>query len=378
MGTKKYILPAVLFCLNLVLGSGCLELYDPPTSSIDYNFLVVDGYLNGSDTTVVKLSRTQTLSSTSLPTVIVDASVQIEDDQGGVSPMASGYNGSYYLAPRSWNPALNYRIRISTNAKEYVSDFVPLTQTPAIDSISWKLEPSGIQILANTHDPTNTAKYYLWTFVETWEYSPPFYSYFVLKNGQAVPRTDDIYHCWISKTSTQIYIASSVKLSQDIISEFPLNLIPNQDARLQYKYSSLVTQQALSEDAYQYWSTLQKNTENLGTLFGPQPSQLTGNIHCTNNPSETVLGYFNATTVSEQRLFISHSQLPNVIHYFGYEGCEFSTLALDLVPLYTGEDLITSAVFQGLTLIGYTTGPPGCIDCRYHGGNNVKPAFWGN
>jgi hypothetical protein len=368
------------FGVMLALTNGCLELYNPPTSKINYNYLVVDGFLNANDTSFIKLSLTQTLSSDSVPQYVNDAILYIEDDQSNTFPFVRTLsNGSYFLPPQTWNLTANYRIHINANGNEYLSDYVPIVQTPPIDSVTWKLETGeNVQVQVNTHDPSNQAHYFLWTYVETWEYTPPIRSYFIIQNGMAVPRTDDIYHCWRTQPSTQIFLATSGKLSQDIISQFPLNLIGREDPRLQYKYSTLVSQQALSLDAYQYWLTLQKNTENLGTLFGPQPTQLTGNIHCVNSPTALALGYFSAGSVQEQRIFIARDQLPNTTHFLGYDDCTYSMIPAADVATYSGGDLLGDAIYQGIVLLGYETGTPPCIDCRYHGGVTTKPSFWGN
>jgi hypothetical protein len=51
------------------------------------------------------------------------------------------------------------------------------------------------------------------------------------------------------------------------------------DERISSRYSTLVRQFAISPNTYNYWQNL-KNTEQLGTLFDAQPSQLVGNAHC--------------------------------------------------------------------------------------------------
>jgi hypothetical protein len=80
--------------------------------------------------------------------------------------------------------------------------------------------------------------------------------------------------------------------------------------QLSVLYSIFVRQYALTEDGYNFLSLMQSNTESLGTIFDPQPSQLKGNIQCLTNPNEPVVGYVSAGTVQQQRIFISRNQLP--------------------------------------------------------------------
>jgi hypothetical protein len=51
-----------------------------------------------------------------------------------------------------------------------------------------------------------------------------------------------------------------------------------------------VYQYALTKDQYDYWTELKKNSEQLGTLFDAQPSQLNSNIHSM-EIHRLVLGY---------------------------------------------------------------------------------------
>ena len=96
--------------------------------------------------------------------------------------------------------------------------------------------------------------------------------------------------CWNTNHSTDILLASSANLGQDVINKFPVITIPNPDSRLNMKYSLLLEQYALTADAYKYWETIQKTSQQLGTLFDLQPAQLIGNIHSTSNPNEPVIG----------------------------------------------------------------------------------------
>ena len=68
-------------------------------------------------------------------------------------------------------------------------------------------------------------------------------------------------------------------------------------------YSINVKQYALSHEAYLFFEKIKKNTEQLGSIFDPQPSELQGNIHCITNPAETVVGYVDISEEKVQRNF---------------------------------------------------------------------------
>jgi hypothetical protein len=379
MAIKRYILHIIIFCLILCLATRCLDFYSPPAVNTQYNYLVMNGFLNGVDSTIITLTRTQTIASTGQPTVETGAIVQIEQEQGGTYPLTASSNGTYFLTPQTWDPSGNYRIRIqTTDGKEYLSDYVPLLSTPAIDSVNWKVENGGVQIFVNTHDPTNKTQYYRWNYEETWEYSTPYYSDVILVDGAVIPRTNDINHCWSYQSSTEILISTTTTLNQAIVSEFPINFISVPSDEFQYEYSILVSQFAMTQDAYQYWSILEKDSEGLGTIFGPLPSQVTGNITCTTNAQQPVLGYFSASSVAQKRIFINFDQVPYGGSNSYYKTCLFDTIRVDDIPTYRGGNLLIQPVDNQGGLIGYSASSPGCVDCRLHGGVNVKPSFWPN
>ena len=138
-----------------------------------------------------------------------------------------------------------------------------------------------------------------------------------------------------------------------------------------------------------YWDQLRKNTENIGTLFDPLPTQLTGNVRCLNDENELALGYVGAHNLEQQRIFITRSELPRTWRVSnGYEAC----VPPDTLFLYkpapgpSPEDKIQSAFAGGQVLpidrvygpagiIGYTNKSRDCIDCRTRG-TAVKPSFW--
>ncbi len=85
--------------------------------------------------------------------------------------------------------------------------------------------------------------------------------------------------CWRTANSTNILVGSSIALSEDVISYFPIAIIPQHTEKLSKRYSILVRQYAINAESFRYMQLIQKNTEQLGGLFDGQPSQLEGNIH---------------------------------------------------------------------------------------------------
>jgi hypothetical protein len=361
----------------IVLGS-CREPYQPPTILAQSNLLVVDAFLDGTNATcTVVLSRSQNVSDSKTKPMEKKATVQLEDSDGNVYTLKETSDGNYSASSITIDTQLKYQLKIKTEAgATYQSDFVEIKKTPPIDDLTWKATEPGIQFYVSTHDDEKKSIYYQYRFVETWEYDAAFPSNFEFQNGVPVPRADDIYHCWSTAPSSAISIATSVKLSDDVISNFPFYLIARPSEKYLIRYSILVKQNVLTAEAYNYWQQLQKNTEKIGTLFDPQPSQILSNIQNVNNESEPVLGYFNAGMTTEKRIFISITDLPSG-WFFRETQCQADTvLNADLSHHLT--DILIGGLYQGESTVpyGYSYTSASCGDCRLSGGTTTKPDFW--
>lgn len=373
--------------LVMLLDIRCISSYAPPEIKANLNYLVVDGFLDkSSNTCAVKLTRTVPISGglSTLP-VVLDATVQLEDDANTLAVLKGDGTGTYLASGLNIDNTKKYRLKIKTaDAKEYESDFVPVIQTPAIDSVGWNITLDGMQLYVNTHGGNDNSRYYLWNFIETWEYRSAQKSDWRFDDStkeKIVPRdtSDNLYRCWQTAYSNEILVGSTAQLSDNVVSEFQLEVLPLTSEKTRFRYSIEVNQRALTQEAFEYWVLLKKNSENLGTLFDALPSQIFGNLRCTTNASEPVIGYFSAGNATKKRIFVNAIDLPFVLHDTGYEYCHLDTLFLKDIPLFKAlskKYLIGGTIHVGDPLVGYAISTNDCIDCRLHGGVNAPPSFW--
>jgi hypothetical protein len=377
-----------IFILLLVLAAACKEGYDPPVVSTSHAYLVVEGFINnGNDSTLFTLSHSYKLHDTARAAPELRAIVSVEGSDGSVFALGETGKGNYGAA-LNLNPSNQYRLHIVTSAgKQYRSDFVALKTSPPIDSVNWVRNGNGIQLYANTHDPQNASKYYLWKYEETWEFHSVYLSQFVYSPSDSTLQDrieDTFYFCWTGQNSVNILLGSSARLASDLIYEAPLVLIPNNSWHISVGYSVLVKQYVLTPDAYNFWLNLQLNSEQIGTIFSPQPSQLKGNIHSLSDPTEQVLGYISAGTLSKKRIFIypkdipnwTFSDYPNVCSVTPVKGYKDSLAFFGGPPLYdipTVEDpTVTQPHFAPFI---FDFAPIRCVDCTVLGINH-QPTFW--
>ena len=372
-----------LILISFLFLGACKQAYDPPVISTDHAYLVVDGFINnGPDSTVITLSRTFKLndSVTTAPAEL-SAQVSVQGSDNSLFPLPELGNGNYGVPSLILNPAQQYRLHIATSdGKLYRSDYVPLKSSPPIDSVNWINSDNGLQFYVSTHDPENASHYYRWNYVETYEFHSLYYSTLEYENGVLQTRDpNNIYFCWLTDNSTNIFLGTSAKLARDLIYEAPLALVPPNSWKIGIEYSILVDQYVLTPEAYNFWLNLQVNTEQIGSLFSPEPSTLAGNLHCLTDSTEPVVGYVSAGTLSKQRIFITPDQIPNWIPE-GYPiGCveQSVTATPDSLELFLGAGFFIPIDWK-------PPAPPddhvdfsqaNCVDCTTHG-TNVKPSFW--
>jgi hypothetical protein len=162
-------------------------------------------------------------------------------------------------------------------------------------------------------------------------------------------------------------LGSTVKLTENRLVNHRLIAFPANDDRMSVLYYLKLTQYRIHAEAYRYYENLQKNTEQTGDIFGPIPTEIKGNVLCSSQPEEVVIGYIEACIPVKQEQFMESIR-------DAYE------------PPLKFCAMMTS-LQEGGFLVYYKPYPPdpnptiyapaSCVDCRQRGSKN-KPAFWPN
>ena len=384
------VFDSVLILLFLITIISCKDEFRPSVQSPKTGYLVVEGFINSDGPSSITLSRTIKLYDTIRNVSEHNAIVSIEGQNNEIYPLYESGDGVYTSSSLQLNNAERYRIKIKTQyGIEYASDYSNYRTTPDIDSLNWKRDINGVKIYINTHDDQIQPGYYFWKYEETWEIHSTYYTSLQYSYGPGSPipigvgyRNQDtspdtsLYRCWQDLTSSNINIGSSEKLSRDQIF-YPIMSIEPQSRKLSVLYSIKVFQYSISKEDYNYLSILKTNSEDIGSIFGAQPYELTGNIHCITTPSETVIGFVEVTQEKQgKRLFISNDQLPG----WGYmQDCTQLIVDNNAESLKSNGDLYPTTVFEtgpfGSIVKFYATPEINCADCRLYG-SSTKPDFW--
>lgn len=378
---NKLIIVAIFFML-----AGCKERFLSPVPNVPSGYLVIDGVVNnGGVETNIKLSRTTNLTENRIQKE-TGAVVRIESSNNTSFLLTETAEGNYNINNVQLDTSLKYRLAIKTsNNEEYISDYEAVRNNPPIDSISWVRESTGVKIYINTHDPQNNTRYYQWDYSETWEFHSPLVTTLkFLKDGPPLfenigvdyrrfPADPDIYKCWKNNVSTSIILGSSAKLSDDII-HLPIVFIDNGEQKLSVLYSIMVNQYSWSKTGYEFLERMKKNTEAVGSVFDPQPSELNGNIRCTSNPALSVIGFFNICTIQQKRIFIKNSELPGWAYSQPCNEEVFPNIK-DSVKLLGGLLPTRPQNIVANSIVTFYAAPAFCVDCTLSG-TNIKPIFW--
>src|SRR5688500_3961431 len=90
------IYSALIVVSSLIASGSCIEPYNPPGAKETIDNLVVDGFLNYTDSSsLVLLSQAAALGSAEGPAPELHATVKIEDETGNLYSLAEIGDGSY-------------------------------------------------------------------------------------------------------------------------------------------------------------------------------------------------------------------------------------------------------------------------------------------
>jgi len=385
----------IVLCLwGIVTLVNCKQTFEPSLPGTETGYLVVEGIINsGNEVTVITLSRTVPLDKKQVLKAEGGAILTVESSTGVFYNFVESKPGTYTGGPYNLPATATYRLNIkTTNGKTYQSAFVTVKHTPPIDNIEWERTTNGLTLNVSAHDPANNTRYYRWDFEETWRYNADVQSIFESTGTKIILRTTPIYTCYKTTTSTNILLTSTVKLTDDVVSKFVLTSIPNRSEKISDKYSINVKQYALTKEGYEFWENQRKNTEQLGTIFDAQPSELAGNIRCLQNAEEPVVGFVSVSTEAQKRIFLTY----NEVNWgpMPFSSCVLDTIAeknpgdiaffLHFPPGGTPRkipvrmvdpDQIHPAPSPGDPPVYLAVDPP-CADCRLKGGTTTVPSFW--
>ena len=313
--------------------SSCVEEFrlKPSRASVEKQ-LVIQGRIAAGDKSIIYVSYSQPLGEYKQAEKVLDAQVRIVGQNGyqGVLAEYDEENGCYWIDSKELPDDTMYALQVEVNNESYQSEYLSLLDTPEIENVTYKEHGDGISIHVQTKGCENSSSHYMWSYEEDWEshasvditkipedlcwYEPEIYP---------IPFSDEYnpyYYCWGHSVSSDILIYSTETLQENVL-DIELLRIPVYDVRISYIYSVLVKQFSLSDEAYHYYRTLEKLSEENSGLFAPMPSELKGNVTCISNPNIPVQGYVLAANIQSKRIYIYESDFKEIVSEYNTLGC---------------------------------------------------------
>jgi hypothetical protein len=372
----------LFFALGGLLVYGCREPYEPDLSDFDHSILVVEGYLEvGGGTSVIKLSRTHPLYQQTTFSPLINAQVNIMGNTEGVWAMGWHEDGYYYTeANLPENQSYVLGIYLGQGHQYLSQEIVPI-ETPDFD-ITYQKRDGNLKIYANTFG-NESAPYFRWEYEETWMYRTPFASVskYEPTTNQVLPRSPDemAYQCWDGDFSRRIILESSSKYENNQIFQKELIHIDSLSEKPGIRYHVKVKQSAINLEAFTFWESIRRNSDDIGDIFSPMPSGISSNLYNADNPDEPVIGYISAGKSVEKSIYINRGDVNWRTRVEEYRGCEMDTVDREEYIeffLYGGWEPIIEYCEPSYPCGNYFAAPRRCTDCRLRGGTTDRPEFW--
>lgn len=391
---NKYLILLIYLGIN-----GCLEPFNPEVPDGDRDFLVVDGLITDQPGPyTVKIAKSSSLDGEG--SNVSGVVVSIEERDGETETLTEIGDGVYETRALQGKTGKSYRLNLNYRETLYQSTWETLLLSPPIDSVYFQIETKGttdidndvegLQFFLDNQGPDDGTRYFRFELEETWKigvYWPTVVEY--IGDDQTQRTSDPRHTCWKYFKPTSINIATTDGLISNVLSRHKLNFITGIDERFTRRYSLLVKQYAIKEEEYLFWKNLKESNEDLGSLFDKQPARVTSNLTNVTNPDDIVLGYFSASGVREERIYVNKSEVTgslsarpfcanlDTLFKSDFDSPEAYERTL-FERINSGRRIFYGFYYNELSgiLSGALLSLPRCSDCTLKGGDLNKPDFW--
>ena len=317
----------IIFVSLAVMCINCIDPYTPDIGGYRL-LLVVDALITDEDApNYVKLSWTSRIEGEY--DKVGNAVVIISDDSGNSFTLKEKERGEYWTDPAIFRGEVgkSYTLSIvAPNGEEYRSNSCLMYPVSEIDSLYYTYHEAvpegyldyykGVNIYVDT--PTESASgYRRWTYDEWWKFKVPYAPRAkYMGDGEIIHIKPEKEICWSHNPSKNIDLHIDIPSGKNIINH-PVLFLPSElSNRFQFQYCIEVKQLSVSREEYEFWNAMKQLNETGGDIFDRQPYSVAGNVKNLDNPSKNALGYFQVSSVSSKRMYITADNINNV--FFKY------------------------------------------------------------
>lgn len=421
----------IICCATLLIAiGGCVEPFEAETLSFE-NVLVIDARITDEfKKHEIILARSYPFENDNFE-VESNANIQIIDDAGVTFDFEETAAGKYLsISEFAAQTGKRYQLLVTTkNGKSYESEMVktpasiPIKEFKADIAFNDK-DVEGLHITLTNEEANTTAKYFRYEYEETYKIIAPFYNplefdvidsiYFGDGDFDTIEigikaRTEESRVCYKTLRSADIVLSDTYSTIDNQTTRTSIRFLESDDFKISHRYTILVKQFALTQEAHGYYKNLDDFTSSESVFSEIQPGFLEGNIKALND-SDAVLGYFEVAAMNQNRYFFNYNDFfpdrdlppyaincaitstPAFLSYAPHVGPELiADSGVAISPLLDGiqagifayydvnvdYEALLSWQLETADLSGfpYFVKATPCIDCRVLG-SNVKPEFW--
>jgi len=328
---------AVIF-LPLLFFDSCIELLDVKFDE-EVKVLIVEGEI----TTLpgpqkVRLSRSARFDRSVLP--VNDARVIIRD-QGGNDIILTEeihsffdpslnqivyFNSGVYATVNNFSAEIgkSYTLLVTTaSGIEFTSlpeKIIPATEIVGLHAEFTKIPlinngfASGFNIYVTIQDRAEEQNFYMWKNTGIYQittHPEDHVDVTQMTSIEPIPIPKDCCTtCWVDEVGADKYIRvlSDNNVNGNLLID-QAAFIEDDRMRFRVKYMVRIEQHTINRDAFQYFNLLRDQLSINGDIFDPPPATLRGNMINLNNPDENVIGYFRASDVKIDSMFLTYQML---------------------------------------------------------------------
>ena len=257
---------------------------------------------------------------------VLSAKVTIRDSDGknyelieDKSNQSIYYTGSEFVA----EVGKSYTLLIRTpNGIDYTSLPERIVEAPVIQEVSAVYESTsigqgvdrtGLNLYVTYQDDPDEQNFFMWKTFGTYkiETYPENYLARDPNGGPAIiPAPKDCCRdCWVNERGgNKIRIFSDNNVNGSLVTELA-TFVEDDGVRFTEKYLARIEMHTLTREAYQFLELLNQQLSISGDIFDPPPATLRGNIINLTNPDENVIGYFRASDVRVDSIFLTRDML---------------------------------------------------------------------
>lgn len=282
------VLKYVFLIISIIIFSSCEDiLTDYVIEEGPERYVIVGLVTSQPGPYEIRVNKTAQINSKGELPVVDDAQVIIKDDIGNADTLLYAGNGVYQTTSLQGVVGRTYQVVVSHENNELVSAQERLNEVAPLDSVyAYK----NTQILGGSF--LEDGYYIIVNYTEP--PGPDFYRWKLFENDSLY---DDVFDILVEDDQG---ILDGAVIEERPFANWIFNPEPNDSIKITLERSSL------SKSGYDFWLSVVFQGTSSGGPFDTPPAPIQGNMRSNSNPREQVLGYFGASDIYSETIYIKN------------------------------------------------------------------------